>query len=67
MSEEVKRLKGLGQPPLNTTRLGVLKGASDYYGLGHSGADLYGENAIDGLRKIKMMREGKLQKRTGKS
>jgi hypothetical protein len=39
---EVTRLENLRQPPLNTTMMGVLKSASDYYGLGLSTAMLYG-------------------------
>jgi len=39
---ESTRLENLKQPPLNTTMMGVLKGVSDYYGLGLSAAMIYG-------------------------
>jgi hypothetical protein len=39
---EGTRLKDLVQPPLNTTMMGVLKGAADYYGLNLSEPMVYG-------------------------
>jgi len=42
MGKEGERLVNLKQPPLNTTMMGVLKGAADYYGLGLSEPMIYG-------------------------
>jgi len=39
---EMAKLENLKQPPLNTTMMGVLKGVSEYYGLGLSTASVYG-------------------------
>lgn len=40
MTEKI--LPNLKMPPLNTTLMGVIKGVSDYFGLGYSDAWLYG-------------------------
>jgi len=42
MAGEDTRLSNLTQPPLNTTLMGVLKGADDYHGLNLSEATVYG-------------------------
>lgn len=42
IGEEGTRLANLKQPPLNTTMMGVLKSAADYYGLGLSEPMIYG-------------------------
>ena len=42
MAAEGTRLANLKQPPLNTTMMGALKGASDYHGLKLSGPMIYG-------------------------
>ena len=42
MRRDGSKLKNLVQPPLNTTMMGVLKGVSDYYGLGLSAPMVYG-------------------------
>src|SRR5689334_9644170 len=40
--EEEMVVPNLRQPPLNTTLIGVLRGVSDYFGLGHTDAMLFG-------------------------
>jgi hypothetical protein len=42
MAEETTTLQGVKQPPLNTTMMGMLKGAADYHGLGLSAPMVFG-------------------------
>ena len=54
-------LHGLKQPPYNTTMMGVVKGALDYYGIARTPGDAF---VLSGHAFLMNVHEGALSERT---